>query len=154
MKKFIHSLYLMFILFNTTHAEDTTSQTGLLWQINKPGLSPSYLFATIHSDDPRVTQLPPLVQNRLEHADTAGLELLMDIPTIRKSANAKFVSDGQTLDQVLDSSLYRRIVEALHPYNLPENLVKRMKPWAVFTTLNMPLPKTGEYLDLQLYRQV
>lgn len=154
MKKFIPIFYLMFTLLNHTYADNTASQTGLLWQINKPGLSPSYLFATIHSDDPRVTQLPPLVQNRLEHADTVGLELLMDVPTIRKSANAKFISEGLTLDQVLESPLYRRVVEALRPYNLPESLVQRMKPWAVFSTLNLPLPKTGEYLDLRLYRQV
>lgn len=152
--KIVHSFYFMLILLNTTYAENTISQTGLLWQIKKPGLSPSYLFATIHSDDPRVTHLPAEVQKRLEQADSVGLELLMDIPTIRKSANAKFDSGGQTLDQVLDPNLYIRIVKALRHYNLPENLVKRMKPWAVFTTLNMPLPKTGEYLDLLLYRQV
>ena len=30
---------------------------GLLWEISSPGASPSYLFGTMHSDDPRVVEL-------------------------------------------------------------------------------------------------
>jgi hypothetical protein len=31
---------------------------GLLWRIEKPGITPSDLFGTIHIDDKRVTALP------------------------------------------------------------------------------------------------
>ncbi|MET0918230.1 MAG: TraB/GumN family protein, partial [Burkholderiales bacterium] len=36
-------------------------ERGLLWRIDKPGITPSYVFGTIHIDDPRVLKLPPAV---------------------------------------------------------------------------------------------
>ena len=66
-------------------ADDLSSQQGLLWQISKPGSTPSYLFGTIHSEDTRVNRLPAIVNSFFEQADSASFELLMDIPTMLKS---------------------------------------------------------------------
>lgn len=146
---------LIFIILTTKSlfASDPAPQQGLLWQIDKPGLTPSYLFGTIHSEDSRVNQLPPVVQNRFEKADSVSLELLMDIPTILKSASAMFFAGEQSLDQIIEKQLYDQVVKALSKYDMPPTVVKRLKPWAVIATLSTPPIKTGEFLDLLLYKK-
>ncbi len=42
--------------------QETPYTQGLLWKIESAGTPPSYLFGTIHSDDPRVIQLPAPVK--------------------------------------------------------------------------------------------
>ena len=134
-------------------ADDLSSQQGLLWQISKPGNTPSYLFGTIHSEDTRVNQLPTLVNSFFEQADSASFELLMDIPTLLKSASAMFFTGEQSLEQLLDEDLYNQVINALNQQGMPADVAKRLKPWAVIAMLNAPPTKTGEFLDLLLYRK-
>jgi uncharacterized protein YbaP (TraB family) len=128
------------------------SAESLLWQINKGSLKPSYIFGTIHSEDQRVMNLVPIISERLKNADNVAFEVLMDMPTMTKSANAMFVFGDQTLDKLVDKDLFAQIVTALKPYKIPSSIVKYLKPWAVVLMLNMPPSKTGDFLDLHLYK--
>ncbi|TGO02737.1 hypothetical protein PN36_19935 [Candidatus Thiomargarita nelsonii] len=134
-------------------AKDSSSQKGLLWQIDKPGLTSSYLFGTIHSEDSRVTQLPPIVDSRFKQADSVSLELDMSLSNMTKVASAMFFVGEQSLDKLIDKALFDQIVKAMGEYYIPGMLVKRLKPWAVIATLSTPPTKTGEILDLQLYQK-
>ena len=129
------------------------SAESLLWQINKGSLKPSYIFGTIHSEDQRVMNLVPLISERFKNADNVAFEVLMDMPTMTKSANAMFILGDQTLDKLVDKDLFAQVVKALKPYKIPSNMVKYFKPWAVMIMLNMPPSKTGDFLDLHLYKQ-
>ncbi len=149
--KFI--LLLIALVATRLLAEDLSLQQGLLWQISKPGSTPSYLFGTIHSEDTRVNQLPTLVNSFFEQADSASFELLMDIPTLLKSASAMFFTGEQSLEQILDEDLYNQVINALNQQGMPANVAKKLKPWAVIAMLNAPPTKTGEFLDLLLYRK-
>lgn len=134
--------------------EASLQQKGLLWQIDKLGLIPSYLFGTIHSEDHRVTQLPPIVRSRFEQADSVSFELLMDMSTIRKTAKGMFFIGEQSLDQVIGKDLFDQVVKAMRQYHIiPPMLLKKLKPWAVIATLSTPPPKTGQFLDLLLYKK-
>lgn len=128
------------------------SAESLLWQINKDSLKPSYIFGTIHSEDQRVMNLVPIISKHLKNADNVAFEVLMDMPTMTKSANAMFVFGDQTLDKLVDKDLFAQIVKALKPYQIPSSMVKYLKPWAVVLMLNMPPSKTGDFLDLHLYK--
>ncbi len=134
-------------------ASPLSAAESLLWQINKGSLKPSYIFGTMHSEDQRVLNLIPLIYERFKTADNVAFEVLMDMPTMKKSANAMFILGNKTLDQLVDAELFAKIVKALKPYKIPSNMVKYFKPWAVMIILNMPPSKTGEFLDLQLYKQ-
>ena len=129
------------------------SQKGLLWQIDRQGLTPSYLFGTIHSEDARVNRLPLEVRSRFEQADSVSLEVQMDISTMIKVARAMFFKGEKSLDKLINKSLYDEIVKALLKYDMPSMVVNKLKPWAVIVTLSTPPTKTGEVLDLRLYRK-
>jgi len=143
--------FLLLLMVQTLFADE--SQKGLLWQINKPGLTPSYVFGTIHSEDTRVTQLPTIVRSRFEQASSASFEIMMDIPTMLKAASAMFFVGEESLDKVIDKALYTQIVNALRQYQMPAIMVKKLKPWAVIITLSTPPNETGDFLDLMLYKK-
>jgi len=145
------SLFLVLLTAQNLFADE--SQKGLLWQIEKPGLTPSYIFGTIHSEDPRVNKLPPIVLPRFEQAKSASFEILMDMPNLLKVASAMFFTGEQSLDKLIDETLYLSVVKALRQHQMPATMVKRLKPWAVVMTLSSPPMKTGEFLDLLLYQK-
>jgi len=158
MKPFYRGAYYVLLIISlagcySLFAKDSSSQKGLLWQIDKPGLTPSYLFGTIHSEDSRVTQLPPIVSSRFKQADSVSLELQMNMSNMMKVASAMFFVGEQSLDKLIDKALFDQIVKAMRQYYIPAMLVKKLKPWAVIATLSTPPTKTGQFLDLQLYQK-
>mgnify|MGYP003701736123 CR=1 FL=1 len=159
MKQFIQRAYwlitffLVILMAPSLFADEMLSQKGLLWQIDRQGLTPSYLFGTIHSEDARVNRLPLEVRSRFEQADSVSLEVQMDISTMIKVARAMFFKGEKSLDKLINKSLYDEIVKALLKYDMPSMVVNKLKPWAVIVTLSTPPTKTGEVLDLRLYRK-
>src|SRR5438552_884711 len=47
---------------------------GLLWRLDKPGVPTSWVFGTLHSNDPRVTALPGPVAHAFARARTFAME--------------------------------------------------------------------------------
>jgi uncharacterized protein YbaP (TraB family) len=128
-------------------------EKGLLWQIDKTGLTPSYLFGTIHSDDPRVTKLPPVVRSRFEQADSVTIEVALTFSTAMKSLFSMYLKPGETLDKLIDKKKYEELVKVLIDYGVPEEATKRLKPLVTLIILSSPKSTTGQFLDLQLYQQ-
>ena len=131
--------------------EDSVN-TGLLWKIESPGVAPSYLFGTIHSEDPRVIDLPPIVSQSLKKSVLLALEIEFSPETGKYAFASMFFSDGRTLDNVAGNQLAQKAAELMSKRGLPEQQAMMMKPWAVFTLMNMPEPETGVYLDLKLHQ--
>lgn len=126
---------------------------GILWKISKPGIAPSYLLGTIHSDDPRVTQIPPVVARAFAHARSFTGELDMSAESMAQTEKAVLLAPGKTLQGIIGNARYRRCVKLMADYDVPDYVVDRMKPWAVAVQLNMPKPVTNNFLDLILYRR-
>jgi uncharacterized protein YbaP (TraB family) len=129
---------------------------SLLWRIEAAGQTasrPSYLLGTIHSEDPRVTRLPPAVARAFEQADSFSAELDMNMATLLKASQQMFADEGQGLKARLRPALYRRSAGLLALHGIPEPLSARMKIWAAAATLSTPPPQGGQFLDMQLYNQ-
>jgi hypothetical protein len=127
---------------------------GLLFELTPPrGGAPGWLFATIHSEDPRVLQLPPPVEAALSAADALVLEVVPDADSVRAAAGAMRLPEDTELRDLLAPELYRACVEALAARGMPEGVPRKLKPWAVMTLLSMPPARTGEFLDRRLYQR-
>lgn len=131
-------------------APDAGYNHGLLWKIEAPGKTPSYLFGTMHSDDPRVTTLAPPVHKAFQQAASFTMEVLTNGPGLVSMAEAMFFSDGQTLEQALGKELYAQTLQALSKRGLPTTGVEKQKPWVVMMALGMPRSRGGLALDLAL----
>lgn len=128
-------------------------ERGLLWKIESPGVEPSYLFGTMHSEDPAVVRLPGPVRRAFESASGVTLEVVLDPASLLTMTSAFMLGDGSTLQKHVGTPLYRRAVDAMAGYGMPEMMVAGMKPWAVAVTLMTPPSETGMVLDLVLYQQ-
>ncbi|PIP35274.1 MAG: TraB/GumN family protein [Desulfobacterales bacterium CG07_land_8_20_14_0_80_52_14] len=126
---------------------------GVLWRIERSGLRPSFLMGTIHVEDERVLQLSPAAELAFSATDALVLELVLDEVAVFKAAAAMIYMDGTDLKAVLGEDLFTKTASAMKTYGVPEIALRRMKPWAVMSTLMVPKPKTGNFLDLLLYRR-
>lgn len=123
---------------------------GLLWRIESPTGLKSFLFGTIHSDDPRVINLPPAVAQSLDASDRFVMEAVMDGKALVKMSEVMYFNDGRTLEQVIGVKLHRDTVKAVAARGIPAHAIERQKPWPVMMILSVPPPRSGDYLDLVL----
>jgi uncharacterized protein YbaP (TraB family) len=128
-------------------------ESGLLWRIERGGSPASYLFGTMHSDDPRVVDLAPPVQQAYEQASAVILEVTLDSDSLLSLSRALLMSDGQTLESLVGAEIFERAAVAMAAHGVPEGLLASMKPWAVAVTLMMPPTRSGLVLDHVLYRK-
>ena len=124
---------------------------GILWQIDSNNGKTSYLFGTIHVDDPRITRLHPKIKKAIARSTSMTLELVPDPQTLQASMTRMFFSNGQTLKRAVGDKLYKKATAAMAGHGLPPQMVDIMKPWAVMMTLSAPKKNSGEFLDLKLY---
>ena len=134
-------------------AQATSYSQGLLWKIERSGQAPSYVFGTIHSEDPRVMNLAKPVQSSFDSAKIFVMEAIIDADAMQAMSRAMLFSDGRALKDVVSANTYGKTVSALQDYGLPEAAVQLMQPWALAITLSTPKPKTGLVLDVALMQQ-
>jgi len=128
-------------------------QTGILWQVERPGLRPSYILGTVHTDDSRVINLPQIIRQKLRQADSFVAELMLDSFSMQEANQLMFLPGGQKLETLIGTQRYRRCVELLAQNGIPPQVIERMKPWAVMVMLSMPRSRTGIVLDHRLYQE-
>lgn len=133
-------------------AERPFSQ-GLLFRLESPGQPVSYLFGTIHSDDPRVTRLPTAVRRAFDGAGTLIMEVPLTETNTQRSMAAVLFRNGQQLSEVLEADLYRQVIDAMGALGMAEPVVRRCKPWGLVTLLSAPPVGSGKFLDQLLYEQ-
>ncbi len=130
---------------------------GLLWKIEKQGMSPSYLYGTMHVADPRVTNLSAPVEQAFVQAEHFVMEVLMNFKAMGYMAQMSFFDDGRTLKSLMRQSEYARLTRLVKErLSIPENVLKHMKPWAVLMMLMVPADQQsadGAALDMVLYRR-
>lgn len=111
---------------------------GLLWKIEGGGAAPSYLFGTIHLSDTRVTTLPGPVADAIDATRSLSIEVLLNAASKLRTMGRMIIIEGPKLDEILGDALFARVVDAAAPYGLNRNVVKHMKPWAMWLLLSLP----------------
>ena len=130
--------------------------SGLLWKISHPSaqdIAPSHLFGTIHSEDPRVLQLPYKVRDAFDASSHFCMEVVFDARTSLTLAQSMVYRDGQELQSILGGMLFNKVAALMAGHGIPKPALMQMKPWAVFTTLSSPKKETGVFLDIALSKQ-
>jgi uncharacterized protein YbaP (TraB family) len=111
---------------------------GLLWSVEAADAAPSYIFGTIHSADPRVTNLAPEVAQALAAAESITLELV-DIQVATEAIKrAGRLADGRSLDALVGPEMFKNVAATGAGYGLPADVLKTFKPWMVVMVFSMP----------------
>ncbi len=123
---------------------------GLLWKIESPGREASYLFGTMHSADPRVTNVHQSVRDALNNASSFTMELLFNGASISSMAEAMFFAKGQSLRATIGDELFEQAKQAMVEHGFTSHGLDSKKPWVVIMMLNTPRAEPGLALDLLL----
>lgn len=139
---------LIAVLFAACAAEACRAQ--VFYSVVSPEGRQNWLLGTIHSEDKRVLDFPPVLEQALKQAETVGLELVPDREMLQRLAEAMRLPEGEKLSDRLDEALYRRVRSALTAYGMDAGRVDRLRPWAAAMTLGQPPVRTGRFMDLVL----
>ncbi|MGH8589064.1 MAG: TraB/GumN family protein [Gammaproteobacteria bacterium] len=123
---------------------------GLLFQVMKAGHPESHVFGTIHVGDPRVLALPKPVTDAFEKSRGLVIEVMLDEGGLAAFATHMLLEPGKTLPTEIGQPLFERAAPLLERYAIPREVALRLRPWVVFTTLNLPPPTDLVALDLEL----
>jgi hypothetical protein len=150
-RRYLLSLFVFLFTLAASSLQAASYDKGLLWKIERDGARPSYVFGTMHSDDPRVLRLPPEVQRPFDASASYTMEVLMDLQAMAEMSQAMMFTDGRTLKGVLGAELYSKAAALMERRGLPAAALNEVKPWAIYVTLSMPPTASGDVLDLSLY---
>lgn len=134
-------LLLSWLAIGPAHGEER----GLLWKIEAPGVAPSYLFGTIHTDDPRVTDFSPALRQALQESRVFMMEVLppRDLTPI-------LMKQGSLADQLTPQEL-AQVKSLAETHALSEDIALRMKPWLLASVFSLPRPQSPLTQDILLY---
>lgn len=155
MKRFVKGTVLVLawsLFWGLAQAEfKVGAEQGVLWKIEKRGSEPSFIMGTVHVGDERVLSLPEPVERHLKAASSFTGEIVFNTANILYASAAQALPAGQELKRQVDKDTYKKAVAAMAERGVPEEVVNRMKPWAIAVTLSVPVPESGMVLDTLLY---
>lgn len=145
----VRSLLAVFFLFPA--ALFAAQDTAIYWSIMEGDRQAGYLLGTIHSEDPRVLDFTELMLSQLQSNQVFAMELVPDMPTLRKLMEYMHYEDGTSLENQVGPERFAKVKELLLPnYQVPADWLSTMKVWAVVMTLSIPPPETGLFMDFSL----
>lgn len=116
-----------------------------LWKIEAPERPPSYLFGTIHIDDPRVTDFSPELRQALDAAQVFVMEVVPDYD-LRYTLSKQGPLSGKLTPAELE-----QIGQLADLHAIPTDFALRMKPWLLASILSLPEARSPFTQDNVLY---
>jgi uncharacterized protein YbaP (TraB family) len=126
-------------------ADDLVNGDGLLWRIEKPGLTPSYLFGTIHSTDESTLEIAHRAAQSINGAKIVATELGGPIDTIERAnitaaTLAKALDrDHHTLEGIAAAKDRAEIEKLIAGLGYPKEFAHHLKPWFLAILTAVPL---------------
>ena len=118
---------------------------SVMWKISRDGLKPSFLLGTMHSADPRVTQMQPAADSAFERADsvlienTEVLDRTKMTEALLRYKEMTLLMDGSTLDQKIASDSVPALQASVEARNMPWEIARHMQPWMVAAAIAIPV---------------
>jgi uncharacterized protein YbaP (TraB family) len=119
-------------------AEPLVHGQGLLWQIERDGVRPSYLFGTIHVTDPEVLALPSEVSRAFDQSDSLTSEVILSPETMVRTQRFMLLPEGRSLEGIVGEKLFQDAAALAAGYGIPPEILQRLKPWAAMTFFILP----------------
>lgn len=136
-------IWLMMSLATCTLAN--AADSGLLWKLESPSGKTSYLFGTMHSDDKRINNFSPALQQALSSADIFFMETLPP-----QDPSLFMMPEGVKLSEMLTEQEFDRVRELADFHSMHIEAAMRMKPWLLAVIFDLPKPQTPYAQDMQL----
>ncbi|MEX2516827.1 MAG: TraB/GumN family protein, partial [Gammaproteobacteria bacterium] len=135
---------------DTADIDEIPFGNGLLWKIETTNGRHSHIFGTMHSQDLRVTSLPPVVRLAMAKSRELLIEVIPD-----EQSNAVFFrrmyADRKLLSEDLPDALLEQLESIASAYNVDAKDVERLEPWAAFSLIGRLEPVNASSQDQVIY---
>ena len=118
--------------------------TGLLWKVEAPSGTTSYLFGTMHADDARLTDFSPELEQALADSDAFMMETLPP-----DDLSVYFMQDASLADLLNEDEL-AQVRQLADFHAMQEDIALHMKPWLLAMVFDLPEPQSPLAQDVQL----
>jgi uncharacterized protein YbaP (TraB family) len=122
-----------FLAIATTNAY---AEQGLFWKVESPAGKTNYLFGTMHTDDNRVTNFSPAVENALQLVD----EFMME--TLAPNDRSVFMMPDGDLKNMLTEAELDKVYALAEFHVIHRDVATHMKPWLLAVVFDSPKPLT------------
>ena len=129
---------------------------GVFWQVSKDGEVVGHIFGTIHSNDERVTRVPPQVMNVFTKSSGyaieafPGSELWNPYHGLQNIRGRMMLPGKQTLAEVAGEELAQEVYAILRRNYADEEFARRVKPWAAIHSIAIKSEHKGPIVDQKL----
>jgi uncharacterized protein len=133
---------------------------GKLFRLSRAGTEPSYVFATLHLSDPRITGFSPRLRAALTDSKVVALETVETGPVLRRAImkdraawrRATVAGDNQRADRLLDKADFAQLEALAAREGVARSAVHTFNPSALALMLDLPkcavrLPGAKPYVD-------
>lgn len=125
---------------------DLAYTDGLFWKVGKNG-SVNYLFGSMHSQDPRVTDIPPQVRLAMQRTRVYLTEVEQDSEANQVFLDAMYMDSDKSLAEFLHPEILGLLRYKAGKYGIEENRAEQLRPWAAFSLIGRPRPTRSLTLD-------
>ncbi|MGD1877709.1 MAG: TraB/GumN family protein [Kiloniellaceae bacterium] len=109
---------------------------GRIWQADFPGQAPSYIFGTIHVNDPRVLELPEAAEAAFAGAQFAAFEADMADELSEAEQRRHFeLPEGSDLETLLGEETYEKLQSLALFQFITVKRLEDMQPWIIWTMI-------------------
>lgn len=112
------------------------AEQGLFWKANAPSGKTIYLFGTIHTDDNRVTNFSPDIDNAIKASDAFMME------TLAPEDPSVFMMPQGSLKDVLTEKELDKVYDLAEFHVMHRDAALHMKPWLLAVVFDSPKPLT------------
>lgn len=126
-------LVLGLLAFSYTNA---FAEHGLFWKVESPTGKINYLFGTMHTDDNRVTDFSPAVNQALQSVDAFMME------TLAPSDPSVFMMQDGDLKSMLTEAELDKVYALAEFHVMHRDAATHMKPWLLAVIFDSPKPLT------------
>jgi hypothetical protein len=121
------------------------AEKGLLWKAEAPGGKVSYLFGTMHSDDPRVNDFSPALLKALSDSDAFMME------TLPPSDPTVYFMKDHVISDLLTETEMQQLMKLADFHAMHTDVAMHMKPWLLAMVFDLPKPQSPFTQDVQLF---
>ncbi len=112
---------------------------GRLFKVTAAGVTPSYVFGTMHSTDPDVLKLPAPVAHAFAASGRLILEMVFTPDVETRMSEAMRLKGGRTLAKIVGPEIYGKLVKRAAVYGLPAQQMNGLQPWAASMIFSVPV---------------
>ncbi|MEP3247308.1 MAG: TraB/GumN family protein [Sneathiella sp.] len=112
---------------------------GRLWKVMKDGRPPSYVFGTMHSNDPRILFMPGIIMQAFNGSRVLILETSLRDKTAAQSQAMMRKSAPYSLRQQIGPTLFGKLTGIVsRDYGIPPQILNSFQIWAAAAFLSQP----------------